>query len=312
LTSWALLSAISVLDTFGHVLQGTALEASFGALARARGDREPFARVWWNVAMCMRAAYAHDDPWAGLQHSDTIQELFDTIGNENLFLSLQLLRGRNLWYLGALAPAIRVMESVPAADTAMGIVSSVRRFVLAWLYADRGALDEARAVAAQLSSYGHEHHYPLEEGRGRWVLAEVLRRMGDLAAAERQIQVALTLAVPLERPGVLATLSALRLAQGRAREAFAAAEDAVARYDAMGGCGMFRGMFVRLAHAEALHATGAEDAARRAIAETRARIIAIAGKIADPSYRTSFLEQIPENARTVALARAWLGEPDQG
>jgi hypothetical protein len=86
----------------------------------------------------------------------------------------------------------------------------------------------------------------------------------------------------------------------------------MARCDAMGGCGLFRGAFVRLAHAEALHATGAEDAARRAIADARARLVAIAGKIADPSYRTSFLEQVPENARTLALARAWLGEPEAG
>jgi hypothetical protein len=311
LTSWAILSGISMLDTFGHVVQGTALETSFGALARSRGDREPFARVWWHVAMCMRAAYAHDDPWAGLQHNEAIQALFDTIGSENLFLSLQLLRGRSLWYLGALTPAIRVLEAIPAADTAMGPVSWVRRFVLAWLYADRGALDEARAVAAQLSESGHAHHNPLEEGRGRWVLAEVLRRMGDLAAAERELEVPLALAVPIERPGVLATLSGLRLAQGRAGEALAAAEDAMARCAAMGGCGMFRGAFVRLAHAEALHATGAKDAARRAIAAARARLVAIAGKIADPGYRTSFLEQVPENARTLALARAWLTRSGQ-
>jgi eukaryotic-like serine/threonine-protein kinase len=307
LTSWALLSGIAMLDNLGHVQQGTALEASFGALARARGDQEPFARMYWNVAMCMRAAYAHDDPWAGLQHNDAIRTLFDTIGTETLFLSMQLLRGRSLWYLGALAPAIGVMEGIPAADTAMGIVSSVRRFVLAWLYADRGALEDARAIAAQLSSYGHAHGYRVEEGRGRWVLAEVLRRMGDLDAAERELPTALALAMPLERPGALATLSALRLAQGRTGEALAAAEDAVARYDAMGGCGMFRGTFVRLAHAEALHATGAEAAAKLVIFAARARLDAIAGKIADPTYRTSFLEEVPENARTIALARAWLG-----
>ncbi len=76
----------------------------------------------------------------------------------------------------------------------------------------------------------------------------------------------------------------------------------------MGACGMFRGAFVRLAHAEALHATGAHDAARRAITDARARLFTIAGRIADPAYKTSFLEDVPENARTLALARAWLGE----
>ncbi len=136
----------------------------------------------------------------------------------------------------------------------------------------------------------------------------MLRRDGDLDGAEREVQVALAIAVPLEQPGVLATLSALRLAQGRAGEALAAAEDAMARIEAMGGCGMFRGAFVRLAHAEALHATGARDAAARAIADARARLLAIADKIADPDYRASFLGRVPENARTLALADAWPGD----
>ena len=73
---------------------------------------------------------------------------------------------------------------------------------------------------------------------------------------------------------------------------------------------MFRGAFVRLAHAEALHATGAHDAARHAIADARARLYTIAAKIADPDYQTSFLAHVPENARTLALAHAWLGHPD--
>jgi hypothetical protein len=76
----------------------------------------------------------------------------------------------------------------------------------------------------------------------------------------------------------------------------------------MGGCGMFRGAFVRLAHAEALHATGDLDAARRAIADARTHLLATAGKIPDPASRQSFLDSVPENARTLALARTWLDD----
>jgi tetratricopeptide (TPR) repeat protein len=303
-----LLNGVCILDSFGQVAEGTALEERFLAVVRSKGDRDPIARLWWNLDIGLRGSYAHEDPWSGLQHSDAIQSIFDAIGGERVYLNLHLFRGMNLWYLGAFEAAERSLQGIAAADESLGVASSLRRFHLSWLLADRGALDEARALASRLSEHGHALHLPLEEWRGRWVLAEVLRRMGDLEGAEREIQTALGLAVPLEHPGALGTLSALRLAQGRAEEALAAAEDAVARCKTMGGCGMFRGAFVRLAHAEALHATGAHDAARAAIAEARTRLLAIAGKIPDPEYRKSFLEDVPENARTLALARAWLGE----
>jgi eukaryotic-like serine/threonine-protein kinase len=305
-----LLSGIFTLDSLGQVLEGTALEERFFAVIRPTGDREPLARFWWHIALGMRASYAHDDPWKALEHSDAIQAIFEATGYELISLNLMLFRGKNLWYLGALAPAERLLEAIVAADEALGVVSSLRRFVLSWLRADRGALDEARVVATELSEYGRAHHNSLEEGRGRWVLAEVLRRTGDLAAAEREIQAALGMVVALERPGALGTLAMLRLAQGRAQDALAVAEDAVARSTAMGGCGIFRGAFVRLAHAEALHATGAYDAARRVITEARTRLLTIAGKIGDPDYQQSFLEAVPENARTLLLARTWL-DPDR-
>jgi len=140
----------------------------------------------------------------------------------------------------------------------------------------------------------------------------VLRRMGEDEVAEREIQTALEMVVALERPGALATLAMLRLAQGRAAEALAVAEDAMTRCTTMGGCGIFRGAFVRLAHAEALHATGAREAARRAIAEARTRLVTIANRISHPDYTQSFLEDVPENARTFTLAREWLGEAAPG
>jgi hypothetical protein len=302
-------AGICILDSFGQIAEGNALEERFsGVVARTR-DREPMTAFWWHVLNGVRAGYAHDDPSSGLEHSDAMQPIFDAIGGRLIFLNMQLFRGLNLWYLGAFALAERTLEGIPAADEALGMVSSWRRFCLSWLLADRGALDEARALATQLGEYGRAHQFPLEEGRGRWVLAEVLRRAGDLEGAEREIGAALGMVVALEHPGVLATLAALRLAQGRAAEALAAAEEAAAACARMGGCGMFRGAAIRLVHAEALHATGAHDAARRAIREARARLLAIADRIGAPDYVQSFLEIVPENARTLALARAWLDEP---
>jgi len=307
----AFIIGTNTLDLVGRLREGTALEERFTAVVHATEDCEPLARFWWNLTIGMRAAYAYDDPWKGLEHCNAIQAIFDVIGGERVYLNMHLFGGMNLVYLGAFEAAARALEGIVAADLVLGVVSALRRFHLAWLYADRGELDKARALATELSAHGQAQHNPLEEFRGRWVLAEVLRRMGDHEGAERELQVALGMVSPIDHPAVLGTLSVLRLAQGRAEEALAVAEDAVSRCAAMGGCGMFRGAFVRLAHAEALHATGAHDAARHVIAEARMRLLATADRIADPAHKTSFLENVPENARTLMLARAWSVGPDR-
>jgi hypothetical protein len=304
------LNGIWTLDNLGHIRDGTRLEKWFFEVILSMGEKEPFARFWWDITVGMRGSYAHEDPWTALEHCEAIQEIFDETRSELIFLNMQLFRALNLWFLGSSSVAERLLEEIPGADEKLGVVSALRRFILAWVRADRGAFEQARAIATELRESGRAQRNPLEEARGAWVLAEVLRRMGDLDGAEREIPAAfgLELREPLDHPGVLATLAALRLAQGRVPEALAAAEEAAARTQAMGGCGTFRGAFVRLVRAEAQNASGDLDAARSAISEARERLIAIAAKVGDPDLRRSFLEDVPENKRTLALAREWLGD----
>ncbi|HWO23797.1 MAG TPA: protein kinase [Kofleriaceae bacterium] len=308
--SLVFLSGVFILDSVGRISEGTVLEERFFEIIRSTGDKEPFARFWWNICVGERASYAHDDPWQALQHSHAIQPIFDETRSELMFLNMQLFRAMNLWYLGAAAPAERLLEQIPTADEKLGVVSGHRRFILSWLRADRGALDEARALAAELREDARAHGNALDEARASWMLTEVLRRMGDLEGAEREVPAALRmeLHVPLDQPGVLATISALRLAQGRTAEALAIAKDASTRCTAMGGCAMFRCAFVRLAYAQALHAADARDDARHAIAEARTHLLEVADRIIDPAYKKSFLEDVSENARTLALAREWIDD----
>ncbi|WP_437910082.1 hypothetical protein WME95_20500 [Sorangium sp. So ce327] len=65
---------------------------------------------------------------------------------------------------------------------------------------------------------------------------------------------------------------------------------------------------VRLVHAEALSVCGRRAEAARAIAEARARQLERAAKIRDEVFREHFLERAADNARTLELVRAWLGE----
>jgi len=62
---------------------------------------------------------------------------------------------------------------------------------------------------------------------------------------------------------------------------------------------------IRLAHAHAIHATGQRDEAVAAITDAETHVRTLAAKIQDDKWRACFLEAIPENAETLALANAW-------
>jgi hypothetical protein len=108
------------------------------------------------------------------------------------------------------------------------------------------------------------------------------------------------------RAQALASLGHVLLAAGRAAEAAAATGEAMALLDALGGVDTGES-FVRLTHAEALHGAGDAEAARSAVTLARQRLLERASKIKDAAYRASFLGQVPENARTLALWGAWCG-----
>jgi hypothetical protein len=282
------------------------------AILDAASGEKALASAWWNATSALRYTSAHEDPWRALEHAKVTLGLAEELDHQFLVSSSRVFEGMGLWCLGAPVAAEQILSSLPAfVDTALATASASRRFSLAWLRAERGAFEEARLSATQLRDFGREHRAPLDEGRGCWVLAEVLRRAGDAEGAEREIQAALALfqaTSHLDYPGALGTLAALRLSQGRAAEALAAAEEAVACSEAIGGgCSMLRGAFVRLTHAEALHEAGAHDAARAAIKKARERLLAIAASIAEPDYKKSFLENVPENARTFGSRSGEIG-----
>jgi hypothetical protein len=137
-------------------------------------------------------------------------------------------------------------------------------------------------------------------------LARVLARGGDRVGAERELRAILpgSTRFPAMRFSVLGLLATLLVAEGRAADALAAAEEAVALLEERGSVEEDEAL-VRLAHAEALWALGRQPAAVATIDRARRHLLERAAKISGESLRASFLERVPENARTLALARAW-------
>jgi len=310
----AISTGVFVLDVLGRIEESNEMTALIERFCEAIGparDQRTLAAVLWRIERARRDSFVKDDPWSGLEHARAAVSLCEDLNHTVLLRLARGCHGRNLWYLGALAEADQVLSGDLPGDDEPGTMASTWLFSLAWLRADRDVLDEAQRAAERLIRRGQSRHVLMEEGRGHWVLAEVLRRKRDFEAADRESQAGLanlaTIA-PHDVPGALGTLCFVRLAQGRIAEALATAEEAIARCGTMGSCGFFRASFVRLAHAEALEAAGDHAAACTAIRGGRERLLAIVNRIADPGYQKSFLENVPENARTLALASAWLAD----
>jgi predicted Ser/Thr protein kinase len=306
-------SGVFVLDVLGRIEESNQLMALIERFCEVNGpvrEQRSIAAALWRIGRAARDSHIHEDPWGAFEHGRAGRRLCEALNHTVLLTYARGCQGMNLWYLGAFAEAEQVLGDATPSDDELGTIASMWLFCLAWLRADRGALDEARRTAERLLALGQSGHL-LMEGRGHWALAEVLRRDGDLEGAEREIQAArgiLTTVSPRDAAAILSTLGLVRLAQGRVAEALTTAADAFSRYDAMRTCGFFRAAFVRLAHAEALEAAGDHAAAFAAITVARARLLAVVDRIADPGYQKSFLEDVPENARTLALAATWLGE----
>ncbi len=140
----------------------------------------------------------------------------------------------------------------------------------------------------------------------RAYLAQVLTAAEpcDFPGAEREARASLQLgaSTPASRAYALAVLAELALRRERPEEALTSAREAHRLLDALQGA-EGADPFIRATLASALVACGALAEARAVAAEASDRLLASAGRIGDPQLRASFLERVPENARTLELVR---------
>ena len=213
--------------------------------------------------------------------------------------------------LGDYDAAVRELREALDSSRKLGLptLAATARQNLALALAHTGAVDEAREEEARAVQEFLESGNRRMEAASRYYLGYIRMLAGDLVGAEKSTRAAVEIAagpplIPAIRAEGLGILAAILLAQGRAEAARTAAEEAQRLLDEMGGIDGGESM-IRLAYAEALHATGDLTRATAAIQVARERVEARAAPIADARLRSRFLEAVPENARTLALARAW-------
>jgi hypothetical protein len=154
-----------------------------------------------------------------------------------------------------------------------------------------------------------EEPYSFRRGVPRAVQACVLAASGDLHEAESRARTACALLAPFRSCLLLArrSLCVILLAQERAADARQVAELGVRELEEMNNQGLYAvAMYLALAEACFLQgdASPGEVALRQALKCVRAR----ASDIPEGAARERFLRQVPENARTLELARQRWGD----
>ena len=228
--------------------------------------------------------------------------------------SIQALNaGHGYLELGAYEEAERILGEARASAARMGL-DGARVYALLNLglaLRGQGRLAEARAVEEGVLATFHAQGDRPREAIARTYLAMILALAGEREAAAREARRVADGAesTPTFRAYARSILADLHLAgvPCRAAEALADAEQAMSILTSLDGIEEGESL-IRVVYAEALAAAGDHGSARAAIVEARERLLARAAKIVDPALRESFLARVPENARTLARAREWLGE----
>jgi hypothetical protein len=148
---------------------------------------------------------------------------------------------------------------------------------------------------------------PIYSGMARTALSQLAFAQGRLDEAEAESRQATGLLL-MFRPYAMAArvyrINAL-LGLGRVEEAQKVADEVLEDLQAI-GCAGFCEVRARLSIAEARHAAGHMDAASRELQEAVRQLELRSTDIPDEAGKQRFLTAVPENARALALAQAWL------
>jgi tetratricopeptide (TPR) repeat protein len=168
-----------------------------------------------------------------------------------------------------------------------------------------GRLDDARATLNQATEVA-ERQGLLASLNTDLRLSTLAYVSSDFIESERRARLAVEKAGAIApmRAAALSWLARALLAQGRQADAFEASNEAMALLERAGSMNYGESL-VRLTIAETRMATGDEAGARAALRAARDRLLKRADRITDASVRESFLTRLPDNARTMELAREW-------
>lgn len=299
----AIALVVRMLLRAGELDLADRLCATLAALEKEAGhDSTALGHV--GAAFAERALFA-GNPAAARIALETAVEHFERAGHVTYLLVRRMSAAMTFMelgqYTGAESELRAVLDQIEFSQS--GRLTSVVTCRLGLALARRGSPLEARAMAEKAVAAFRTHSDRFYKSVAHGYLALILMEAGlvDAAATEAEQAVHVCEARP-RRCAALGILAQVRLRQGLAHDAHRAAEEAMRLLEPLGGLEEGEAL-VRLIFAETLEAIGDRHAARVAIVAAEQRLLARAARIDNPAWRSSFLERVPENARTLELAR---------
>lgn len=271
---------------------------------------DPVVAAHAHLACGCRAHEIDGSPERALQHFERAIECFEQVGNRRK----ECLNRGNLGYVkgelglhgAAESDLRRALDTAHRLGLEMAAASAQQKLAVVLARQPARGLDEALEMARLAAAWYRDHDNTRMAGWSVLTAAQIVLQRGELASAERQARLANELLAHDQRNhgAALAVLSriyaardqphaALRLAEEASRAAGAAIRPR--EYDAL----------IRLIHAEAVHATGDRGLAHALIRAAHTRLLQRADTIETHDWRSTFLHNIPEHARTLELAQAW-------
>jgi tetratricopeptide (TPR) repeat protein len=290
------------LDRADRVLAQIAAESRCGPAAGGRVQ----------AVLALRARYGGDVA-GNLTAVHAAVERFGAAGDRrNLCVHRERL-GYARMEIGDYAGAEKLLKDALATARQLGLrnVAATARHNLGLALSRLGrpaeGLEVEREALAEFVTSGNRRM----RGAALEYLALIHLDAGDPVAAETAARDAVTVAsvapaLPLNQAESWAILGRALLAQGRGFDALEVAEHGVAMLERLGGIDDGEAIIL-LTHAEALTAVGDDAAAAEALRRARGRLLERATRIRDDRLRVSFLDNVPENRRTLELAKAVSG-----
>ncbi len=272
------------------------------ARSASDGDVGPLARAWLHVASAELAVLA-GDPVEYLDNLEAAVAGFSEAGDIRNACLQRANIGNAYMQLGEYARAAEVLQDtfpvIEPMKLAFGVAARVN---LGLALARLGDVDQALAAELWAIKECVKQGYKRFESIARIYLSEIQRRRGAIDKAEAELRA--VIAIP-ERSSfhalAKAGLADLLLDEERVAEAFALAKEAMEILDELDGVEEGEAL-IRLAYVRTLDAMKRPRSADAHLAGAKQRLLIRAHRINDRDLRRSFLENIPENQRTLALA----------